>query len=141
MDQVLATSRWLQRIFGIMFSVLAFIALLLASVGLYAVTAHGVTRRTHEIGVRMALGARHGQVVWLFLKHLVVQLGLGLTVGLAGAVGVGRLLQSFLIQTGTRDPITLVGVSMILVVVTIVACIVPARHAALVDPVVALRHE
>jgi putative ABC transport system permease protein len=141
MDQVLATSRWPQRIFGTMLSVLAFIALLLASVGLYAVTAHGVAQRTHEIGVRMALGAQHGQVIWLFLKHMVVQLGIGLTVGLAGALGVGRLLQSFLIQTGTRDPITLVGVSAILVVVTIAACVFPARHAALVDPVVALRHE
>lgn len=78
-------------------TVFAFVALVLAAVGLYAATAFSVTRRTQEIGVRMALGSPAGAVVWLFAKRASLPLGIGLVIGLAGALGVGRLLQHFLI--------------------------------------------
>jgi putative ABC transport system permease protein len=141
MDELLAISRWPQRIFASVFALLAFIALLLASVGLYAVTAHGVTQRTQEIGIRVALGARSAQVVWLFVRRTFVQLLLGLAVGLAGAIAVGRLLTQYLVRTAPADPVALGLVSALLIVVATTASVWPARRAARVDPVVALRYE
>jgi predicted permease len=141
MDELLAISRWPQRIFASVFALLAFIALLLASVGLYAVTAHGVTQRTQEIGIRVALGARSPQVVWLFVRRTFVQLLLGLAVGLAGAIAVGRLLTQYLVRTAPADPVALGLVSALLIVVATTASVWPARRAARVDPVVALRYE
>ena len=103
MDELLAQRRWQYRVFGGMFAIFAAIALLLAAVGLYAVMAYSVTQRTQEIGVRMVLGAPPGDVVWLFLRRAVVLVAVGLTIGMAGAFGVGRLLQSILVQsTGRR---------------------------------------
>jgi putative ABC transport system permease protein len=113
----------------------------LASVGLSALTARGVAERTQEIGVRMALGAQPGQVVWLFLRRTMVQLAFGLLFGLAGALSVGRLIQSSLVKIGPRDPLTLTAICILLVGVALIAALVPARRAARVDPVVALRYE
>jgi putative ABC transport system permease protein len=141
MDAVVARGWAAQRLFGGFLGMLALIALVLATVGLYAVTAHGVARRTQEIGVRMALGARAGQVVWLFARRALVQLALGVTLGLAGALAVGRLLQSLLVGTAPRDTATLVIVSLVLVAVTSAASYFPARHAARLDPLRALRDE
>ena len=115
MDQNLAQQRWDVRVFGTMFSVFAGIAIILATVGLYAVTAYSVTQRTQEIGVRMALGAQAQQVRWLILRRGLIQLAIGLTIGLAGAFGVGRLLRSLLVQTGPTDPVTLGGITLLLV--------------------------
>jgi ABC-type antimicrobial peptide transport system permease subunit len=140
-DEILAQQRFMHRIFSVMFSTFAVIALVLAAVGLYAVTSYSVTQYTREIGVRMVLGAQPGQVVWLFLRRAVVQLGIGLTIGLAGAIGVGRLLQSFLVQTNERDPVTLISIVTLLIVVAVTACLWPARNATRLDPLVALRHE
>jgi putative ABC transport system permease protein len=141
MDEILAQQRFMLRIFGVMFSTFAVIALVLAAVGLYAVTSYSVTQYTREIGVRMVLGAQPGQVVWLFLRRAIVQLGIGLTIGLAGAIGVGRLLQSFLVQTSERDPVTLISIVALLVVVAVTACLWPARNATRLDPLIALRHD
>jgi putative ABC transport system permease protein len=141
MDETLAMARWPQRMFGSMFGLLAGIALVLASVGLYAVTAHGVTQRTQEIGIRVALGAQSPQVVWLFLRRTFGHLVCGLLVGLAGAIGVGRLLERFLVRTAPTDPIALGAVSLLLLVIASIASVWPARRAARVNPVVALRHE
>ena len=129
------------RLVGTWFGVLALVALMLASVGLYALTAHGVAQRMHEIGIRMALGAQAPQVVWLFLRRTIVQLAVGVTLGLAGALGVGQLLQVFLRDTSPRDPLTVAIVIGLLVVVAVVATLLPARRAARVDPMVALRTE
>jgi hypothetical protein len=141
MDQVVAGTRWPFRIFGSMFALLATIALLLASVGLYAITAHGVRRRTQEIGVRIALGARSGEVLWLFVRRTLVHLVVGLALGLVGAVITGRFLEQFLVRTAPTDPVALGAVSLLLVVVATLASVLPARRAARVDPVVALRCE
>jgi putative ABC transport system permease protein len=140
MDRLLADSRWPQRIFGAMFVVVAGIGLALSLVGLYAVTAHSVTQRTREIGVRMALGAQAREVWWLILRRTAVQFGIGLALGLGGALGAGRFLRGVL-QPGAFQPIALVPVALLLVLVALAACFWPARRATRLDPLAALRHE
>jgi ABC-type antimicrobial peptide transport system permease subunit len=110
-------------------------------VGLYAVTAYSVTQRTQEIGVRMALGAQSGEIQWLVLRRALVQLVIGLPIGMAGAIGVGQLLQSLLIATAPWDPATLGSITIVLVGVAVMACLWPARRAARLNPVVALRYD
>ncbi|HWI17329.1 MAG TPA: ABC transporter permease [Vicinamibacterales bacterium] len=128
------------RMFGSWFGTIAGIALMLAAVGLYALTAHSVAQRTHEVGVRMALGARAGQVLSLFLRRVMVQLALGLVLGIAGAVTTGRLLSAFLAGTSNgRDPLTIAAVSALLTVVALAAAAAPARKATRISPVNALR--
>ncbi len=94
LDAALEQARWPFRIFGSMFTIFALIALTLSAVGLYAVTAYAVSQRTQEIGLRMALGAQGNQVAWLFLRRSFIQLAIGLTIGVAGALGVGALFSS-----------------------------------------------
>ena len=141
MDARLAQMRWPMRVFGSMFTIFAGIALLLSAVGLYAVTAYSVSQRTSEIGIRMALGAQPEQVLWLVLRRSLLQLAIGLPVGIAGAFGVGRLLQSLLVQTSARDPLTIAVIALVMVVVSVAACFWPARKATRLDPVTALRYE
>jgi putative ABC transport system permease protein len=141
MEQSLSQQRWPFRVFGTMFAVFATIALLLAAVGLYAVTAYSVTQRTQEIGVRTALGAQPSQVIWLFLRRAFTQVTIGLAIGVAGAVAVGRLLQSVLVQSSSRDVVTLVAIVALTIAVSIAACFLPARRATRLDPLAALRHE
>lgn len=140
LDRLLAQMRWPFRVFG-MFAIFALIALVLSAVGLYAVTAYSVTQRTTEIGVRMALGAQAKQVLWLVVRRGLVQLAIGLPIGIAGAFGVGRLLQTLLVQTSTRDPVTLGSIAGLMIAVAIAACFWPARRATRLDPVSALRYE
>jgi putative ABC transport system permease protein len=143
MDAALQQARWPFRIFGSMFTIFALIALTLSAVGLYAVTAYAVSQRTQEIGLRMALGAQGNQVSWLFLRRSLVQLAIGLTIGVAGALGVGALFSStnLLVQNSGRDPITIGGITLLLALVAVVACIVPARRATRLDPMIALRRD
>jgi putative ABC transport system permease protein len=140
LDQALAQGRWGFKVFGTMFTVLALIALALSAVGLYAITAYTVTQRTQEIGVRMALGAQATQVWWLILRGSIAQLLIGLTIGLAGAYGVGKLLDSLLVKSASRDELTLASIAVLLVFVSIVACFWPARRATQLDPCKALRY-
>ena len=139
MDDVLALTRF--PMLGTMFGLLAINALILASVGLFALTAHGVAQRTHEIGVRMALGARAFQVAWLFVRRTLVQLVAGVVIGVAGALAVGRLLGGLIRDISPRDPLTLAAVVGLLIIVSLTACVLPARRGARLDPVTALRHE
>jgi predicted permease len=141
LDQRLAEQRWEFQIFGTMFGTFALMALVLSAVGLYAVTAYSVTRRTREIGLRVALGARPGQVQWLILRLALGQLVTGLTIGIAGAFAVGQLLQSLLVQTSPTDPATLLSIVALLLSVAVAACLWPARRAARLNPMVALHHD
>ena len=139
MEARMSQSRWQFVVFGSMFGVFAAIALMLSAIGLFSVTSYSVTQRTQEIGVRMALGAQPGSIVWLVLRRALVQLAIGLPLGLAGAYGVGVLLQGILVQTGPKDVTTLASIVVVLVVVAVVACVWPARRAASLDPLLALR--
>jgi predicted permease len=141
MQENLTRQRWPFRVFGTMFASFALIALILSAVGLYAITAYGVTQRTQEIGVRMALGAEAPQVWWLIARRGLIHLTIGLVIGMPGAFAVGRLLQSLLVQTSPWDPATLAGIALLLTIVAIAACYWPAQRATRLDPVVALRHE
>jgi putative ABC transport system permease protein len=141
LDQALAEGRWQFQIFGTMFGVFALIALALSAVGLYAVTAYSVSQRTQEIGVRMALGAQAPQVWWLVLRGAIVQLAIGLAIGIGGGFGVSKLLQSVLVESGSRDAATLSAIAALLVFVSLAACFLPARRATRLDPVNALRYE
>ncbi len=141
MDVLLSQSRWPNRIFGALFAVLALIALTLSTVGLYAVIAHGTAQRVKEIGVRMAFGAEARQVSWLVARSAGLPIVLGLTLGLLGAVGAGKLLQSFLVQIAPSDPMILFGIGALFLAIAAGACWIPARRAARLDPVSALRHE
>ena len=141
MDENLARQRWPFRVFGTMFVVFALIALALAGVGLYAMTAYSVTQRTQEIGVRMALGAQPRDVMRLVLRRTLIQVAIGFTIGFAGAFGVGQLLSGLLIQISSRDPVTLGVITLVMLSAATTACIVPARRAARLDPLVALRYE
>ena len=141
MDENLARQRWPFRVFGTMFATFAMIALMMSAIGLYAVTAYSVTQRTQEIGVRTALGARSGQVMWLFLRRSFFHLGIGLTLGVAAAVGVGKIFETadLLVQTNGHDPITIASIALLLLVVSLAASVWPARRATRLDPVIALR--
>jgi putative ABC transport system permease protein len=141
LEQLLAADRWWYRTWGGMFGVLAVIGLVLSSVGLYAVMAYSVTQRTQEIGVRMAVGAQRWQVSWLILRRGLVQLAAGLTLGLAGALALAGAMRIGIVGIASTDPVTLTAITLLLTSVSIAACVLPARRATRVDPVVALRAE
>jgi ABC-type antimicrobial peptide transport system permease subunit len=129
------------RVFGAMFVVFAVVALLLASVGLYAVTAYAAAQRTREIGIRVALGAQAAQLWWLVTRNAAWQLGLGLSIGMVGALGVGRLLGNVLVGIDAIDPPTLFAVAGLLAVVSLCASFIPARRAMRLDPAAVLRSD
>jgi putative ABC transport system permease protein len=140
LDEFLARQRWPYTVFGTLFAVFAVIALVLAAVGVYAVTAYTVTQRTQEIGVRMALGAQESQVSWLILRQGMLQLALGVIFGLAGAFGASWLLaKTELIQVTSTDPVTFGGITLLLFFVVAAACLIPARRATRLNPLTALR--
>jgi putative ABC transport system permease protein len=141
LEQTRARGRIPARLFSTWFGSLAIVALLLASVGVFAITTHSVAQRAEEIGIRMALGADARNVVRMFMHRTLVLLALAMVLGLAGSLALGTLIQSLLQQVGQRDSLTLTIVSVILGSVTLLATWLPARRAARVDPAVALRAE
>jgi len=141
MTQILEQQMWPYKVFGTLFLIFAVIALVMSAVGLYAVMAYSVTQRTSEIGVRMALGASGGQVSWLVLKRGLFQTALGTAIGLLGAFFMSKVMSTLLIDITARDPITFGSITLVLTAVAIAACLVPARRATRVDPLVALRVE
>ena len=122
-------------------SALAVLALTIACVGLYGTISYAVARRTGEIGIRMALGARRGPVVWMVLREVCILAGIGLVIGLPIALGTSKFIQSFLFGMKHNDPTALVSAVMIMIGAALVAGCVPATKAASIDPMSALRHE
>ena len=125
----------------VMLSIASAVALLIGAVGLYGVISYGVTQRTREIGVRMALGAQSSDVSGMFLRHAAILSGIGVAVGLAGAFGLTRLMSSLLFDVSPADPVTYVLVSLALVGVALLAGYIPARRASGIDPTQALHWE
>jgi putative ABC transport system permease protein len=121
--------------------VFALIALLLIVIGIYGVVSYGVAQRTREIGVRMALGARQTTIVVMVLRQGLILLAVGSALGVAGAIGLTRFLSSYLYEVSPTDPATYVIVPVMIAAVALLACYIPARRAAKIDPMVALRHE
>ena len=141
MEDCLGLDLGRSRFQAVLLGIFAGIALMLSAIGLYGVIAYSVAQRTHEIGVRMALGASRANVVSMVLNR-GMQLSLaGIVIGIAGALVLARVMQSLVYEIAPRDPITYLLVSGILAIVALLACYVPAARAARVDPMVALRHE
>jgi predicted lysophospholipase L1 biosynthesis ABC-type transport system permease subunit len=138
---VMANERSIYRILSTLFAMLGVIALVLSAVGVYGVIAYSVTQRTQEIGVRMAIGAGRWDVSWMFLRKGLIQLGLALLIGLPVAVALGTVAQIPLVTIEPTDPVTMITITVILSAVALIACVVPARKAAKVDPMIALRSE
>ena len=139
--QVVSDSVSRRRFSMVLLSIFAAVALILASVGLYGVMSYSVTQRTHELGIRAALGARPGDVLKLVIGHGMSLAGIGLAIGLAGSFAFTRVMSSFLFGVSTTDPLTFLAISVVLGGVSLAACCVPARRATKVDPLVALRCE
>ena len=125
----------------IIFTVFAIVAVTLASVGLYGVVSHGVTERTHEIGVRMALGAETRHVLGLVVRQGLSMACIGTVLGVAGTLALSRWIQGLLFGITATDPGTLAAVAVTLLVVATLACYIPAWRATRVDPTTALRAE
>jgi len=136
-DELLFQERLIARLSG----VFGLLALLLACIGLYGLLSNEVARRTHEIGIRMALGAQSGDVLRSVVGHGIVLALMGAAIGTVASLGVTRFLRSMLYDVKPDDPMTLVGVTALLLVVALAACYIPARRATRVDPLVALRYE
>jgi predicted permease len=137
LDQVL----WAPRMGAALLVVFGLLALVLAAVGIYGVLAYSVSQRTHEIGLRMALGAQRGDVLKMIVRQGMTLTLIGVVVGLAVAFLVTRFMESLLYGVAATDPLTFMGVSLVLAAVALLATFIPARRATRVDPMIALRHE
>ncbi|MFL6278205.1 MAG: ABC transporter permease [Blastocatellia bacterium] len=141
MDTIIAESVAANRFNMSLFGLFAAIAMALTVVGVFGVMNYAVTQRTQEIGIRMALGAQPGQVRALILKQGLMLSGLGLAIGLGGALLATQMLSSLLFSVSATDPVVLAGVAVVLAAVALLTCYIPARRATKVDPIIALKHE
>jgi putative ABC transport system permease protein len=141
MDQVIADNAQGQQFFSLLVGSFAALAMVLAAVGIYGVLSYAVTERTREIGIRISLGASRGRVLGEVMREGMRLAAIGLVAGMAGALAAGRLLASFLHEVTPADPAILVLTAGLLAVVALVACYLPARRAARLDPMAALRYE
>ena len=141
LEQVISDSLAPRRFSAILLGTFAGLALLLASIGIYGVISYVVGQRSNEIGVRMALGAKSRDILRLVLADGGKLVLMGIGIGLAAAVGLTQLIKSFLYGVDAADPLTFAAVAVLLSLVALAACYVPARRAARVDPVIALRYE
>ncbi|MEY2496678.1 MAG: hypothetical protein QOD12_234 [Verrucomicrobiota bacterium] len=138
MDDVVMNSLGTRRVSMQLFAVFAGAALLLAAFGIYGVLAYSVTQRTHEIGIRMALGAQRSDVLALVIRQGMTLSVIGVVVGLAGAFALTRLIANLLFGVAATDPLTFVAIPLLLLFVALVACYLPARRAARLNPTIAL---
>ena len=140
-DELLSRTLSEARFSLMLFGLFAALALVLAAIGIYGVMATTVTQRTHEIGLRMALGAQKRDVLRLVVKQGMILVVVGVAFGLAFAVGLTRLMSTLLFEVSPTDPLTLLAITLLLSVVALIACLIPARRATKVDPMEALRYE
>ena len=141
LDQIKSESMATNQLQSMLLTVFAGIAVLLAAIGIYGVISYSVEQRTHEIGIRAALGASRSDLLRLILRSGMLMAGIGLAIGFGGAFGLTRLLANLLFGVGARDPVTIAAVAGILACVALLACYIPARRATRVDPMIALRYE
>jgi putative ABC transport system permease protein len=141
MNEWLANSVSAPRYRTLLLTTFALIALVLASTGIYGVMSYSVTQRTHEIGVRMALGARHFDVLKLVVRQGMSLVFIGVVIGILAAVALTRVLDSVLFDIRPKDPLTFTVVAVVLPLVALLACYIPARRATRVDPLIALHYE
>ena len=141
MADFIGASFMAQKIVSTLLAALGLVALVLSAMGIYGVMAYVVSQRTHELGIRLALGASAGRVIQLVLSQGMKLTALGLLIGLVGAVALSHSLTSFLYGLSPFDPLTFAGVVVTLAAVSLAACLVPAWRAARVDPMIALRSE
>jgi predicted permease len=141
MDDVLSRSIAQPRVYAALLGAFALLALALAAVGLYGVVSYTVTQRTHEMGIRIAIGASRGDVLALVLKNALQLVGIGVAIGIAGAIGVTQLLTKLERTVQPGDPLTLIAVSVLMIAVALAAGFAPALRATRVDPITALRYE
>ncbi|HSL53772.1 MAG TPA: ABC transporter permease [Pyrinomonadaceae bacterium] len=141
MDHIVSESITQPRFNLFLLGLFGSVAMILSAAGIYGVTAYTVTQRTRELGIRIALGAQMGDVLKMILGQGMAVIGVGLVVGLAAAFALMRLLRSLLFGVGENDPLTFVAITVVLVLVALIACYIPARRATKVDPLVALRYE
>lgn len=131
---------WAKRFLSSLFGLFAIIAVLLAAIGIYGTISYSVTQRRHEIGIRMALGARDATVLNLIMKQGTVLALIGIILGLAGAFALTRVISSLLFGVGSNDPLTFTGAALLLGIITLLATLIPAYSATRVEPSIALRH-
>jgi ABC-type antimicrobial peptide transport system permease subunit len=141
MDQLVEASEGQLRLMMVLLGMFAAFAALLAIVGLYGVISYSVVRRTKEIGIRRALGAQRNDILSLVTRQVVRLVLAGVLLGLCGAFALTRVLQDLLFQVSATDPVTFVGISILFVLVGVAASYIPARRAARIDPMAALRWE
>jgi putative ABC transport system permease protein len=141
MDHIVSESITQPRFNLFLLALFSTVAMLLSAAGIYGVTAYTVTQRTHEFGIRLALGAQVGDVLRMILRQGLAVIGVGLVIGLISAFLLMRLLRSLLFGVGENDPLTFIAITIVLLLVALVACYIPARRATKVDPLIALRYE
>ncbi len=141
MDELLNRTLSAAKFGLLLFGLFAGVALVLAAIGIYGVMATSVTQRTHEFGLRMALGAETRDVLRLVIRQGMLLVVIGIAAGLLSAVALTRLMSSLLFGVSPTDPMTLAVITVLLAIVALLACYIPARRATKVDPLVALRYE